>query len=122
MGMVDNFTRVVGTLLAILKTRSELIAIELEEEWVRLVVYLLMALTVLFCLSFTVFLTIVLVIVLCWDSYRIPAIVGLILVFGTATGVIWWNLRRSFYQRPKLFELTRQEIAKDIDRLTTPPA
>lgn len=122
MGMVDNFTRVAGTLLAILKTRSELIAIELEEEWVRLVVYLLLALTVLFCLAFTVFLAIVLVIVLCWDSFRIPAIVGLMLLFGTMTGVIWWSLRRSFYQRPKLFELTRQEIAKDIDRLTTPPA
>ena len=43
MALVDNFAKVAGTLLAIVKTRAELIAIELEEEWVRLLSYLLLS-------------------------------------------------------------------------------
>ena len=101
MALVDNFAKVAGTLLAIAKTRAELIAIELEEEWVRLLSYLLLSLSALFCLALTVFLAVILVIVLCWDSCRIPG-----------------SVRRSFRRKPRLLELTRQEIAKDIDRLT----
>lgn len=69
MALVDNFAKVAGTLLAIVKTRAELIAIELEEEWVRLLSYLLLSLSALFCLALTVFLAVILVIVLCWDSW-----------------------------------------------------
>ena len=118
MALVDNVAKVAGTLLAIAKTRAELIAIELEEEWVRLLSYLLLSLSALFCLALTVFLAVILVIVLCWDSCRIPAIVGMMVFFGLLTGIIWWSVRRSFRRKPRLLELTRQEIAKDIDRLT----
>ena len=103
MALVDNFAKVAGTLLAIVKTRAELIAIELEEEWVRLLSYLLLSLSALFCLALTVFLAVILVIVV---------------FFGLLTGIIWWSVRRSFRRKPRLLELTRQEIAKDIDRLT----
>ena len=47
MAVVDNLARVAGTLLAIVKTRCELMAIELEEEWIRLLTYLLLSLTAL---------------------------------------------------------------------------
>lgn len=118
MAVIDNFARVASTLLAIVKTRVELIAIELEEEWTRLLTYLLLSLFALFCLALTVLLAVILVIVLCWDSCRISAIVGMMVFFGIVTGIIWWSIRRSFSRKPKLFELTRQEIEKDIDRLT----
>lgn len=118
MAVVDSFAKVASTVLAILKTRFELAAIELEEEWIRFLVYLLLSLSALFCLALTVLLAITLIIVLCWDSWRIPAIVGLMVLFGVITCVIGVSVRRSFSRKPKLFELTRQEIAKDIDRLT----
>ena len=111
MAVVDNLAKVAGTLLAIVKTRCELMAIELEEEWIRLLTYLLLSLTALFCLALTV-------LVLCWDTCRIPAIVGMMVLFGVITCAIWIGVRRSFSKKPKLLELTRQEIAKDIDRLT----
>ena len=118
MAVVDNLAKVAGTLLAIVKTRCELMAIELEEEWIRLLTYLLLSLTALFCLALTVLLAIVLVLVLCWDTCRIPAIVGMMVLFGVITCAIWIGVRRSFSKKPKLLELTRQEIANDIDRLT----
>lgn len=34
MALGDSFVRVAGTVLAILKTRFELISIEVEEEWI----------------------------------------------------------------------------------------
>ena len=118
MTVVDNFAKMAGTLLAILKTRFELAAIELEEEWIRLLAYLLLSLSALFCLALTVLLAVILVIVICWDTCRIPAIVGLMVFFGAITCIIAIGVRRSFSRKPKLFELSRQEIAKDIDRLT----
>lgn len=118
MAVVDNFAKVASTVLAILKTRFELMAIELEEEWIRLLAYLLLSLSALFCLALTVLLAVILIIVLCWDSCRISAIVGLMIFFGAVTCVIGIGVRRSFSRKPKLLELTRQEMAKDIDRLT----
>ena len=44
MALGDSFVRVAGTVLAILKTRFELISIEVEEEWIRLLTYLLLSL------------------------------------------------------------------------------
>lgn len=118
MAVVDHFARVAGTVLALLGTRFELMAIELEEEWSRLLTYLLLSLAALFCLTLTVLLAVTLIIVLCWDSWRIPAIVALMVFFGIVTCVIGLGVRRSFRQKPKLLELTRQEIGKDIDRLS----
>lgn len=119
MAVMDNFAKVASTMLAILKTRAELIAIEVEEEWMRLLVYLLLSLSALFCLGMTLLLAVVLVIVLCWDTYRIQAIAGMMVLFGVITCIVWWRVRCSYRRKPRLFELTRQEIAKDIDRLTS---
>ncbi len=118
MTVVDSFARVVHTVLSIAQTRIELLAIELEEEWVRFLVYLWLSLLALFSLALTVLLAVVLIIVLCWDSCRIPVIVGMMVFFGVVTGIIWCTIRHSFRRKTKLFELTRQEIAKDIDRFT----
>lgn len=117
MVVVDNLAKVAGTLLAIVKTRCELMAIELQEEWLRLLTYLFLSLIALFCLGLTVLLAVVLVLALCWDTCRIQAIIGMMVFFGVITCAIWIGVRRSFSKKPKLLELTRQEIAKDIDRL-----
>ena len=115
MALGDSFVRVAGTVLAILKTRFELISIEVEEEWTRLLTYLLLSLAGLFCLALTILLAVILIIVLCWESYRIPAMVGLIVFFGLVTLGIAIGVKRSFARKPKMLALTCQEIAKDID-------
>lgn len=119
MALGDSFVKVAGTVLAILKTRFELIAIEVEEEWMRLLTYLLLSLAGLFCLALTILLAVILIIVLCWESYRIPAMVGLIVFFGLLTLGIAIGVKRSFSKKPKMLALTCQEISKDVDRLTT---
>lgn len=100
MALGDSFVRVVGTVLAILKTRFELISIEVEEEWTRLLTYLLLSLAGLFCLALTILLAVILIIVLCWESYRIPAMVGLI-VFSLLSLLDAIGVKKSFARKPE---------------------
>ena len=45
--------------------------------------------------------------------------IGLIVFFGLVTLGIAIGVKRSFARKPKMLALTCQEIAKDIDRLTS---
>ncbi|MDL2284661.1 phage holin family protein [Oxalobacter sp. OttesenSCG-928-P03] len=117
MGILRNVTRMASTLLAIFHTRVELFSVELQEEAQRLLSYLILSLIALFCVMMTFLLTIFLVIVLFWDSWRILAISGLIACFAGAAILIWLGIRSSYRKKPRMLAYTRSEIARDIERL-----
>jgi len=106
-----------GSLLAILQTRLELAAVELEEESLRLFSYLLLALVALFCLFIAVSLGIVLVIALCWETSRIGAITGLMVFFAVLAVALGIGIRSCYRRKPRLLAYSREELSKDIDRL-----
>ena len=117
MGLIRNIARMVGILLAVLHTRMELLAVELQEDVQRLFFYALLFLVALFCATVTFLLAIFLVIVLFWDTYRIGAICGLTVFFGGVTVLIGLGIRSSYRKKPGMLAYTRSEIAKDIERL-----
>ena len=115
MAISDTVGRLGSTLLAMLQTRLELAAIELEEESQRLVAYLLLSLLALFLCGIAIVLFALLVVVLFWDSHRIQAVLGMALLFGGAGVLIGMRVRASFAAKPRLLGATLCELNKDVN-------
>src|SRR4051812_1903144 len=96
MAISDTVGRLGATLLAILQTRLELAAVELEEESQRFIGYLLLSLLALFLCAIALVMGALLVVVLFWDSYRIQAVLGMGLLFGGAGIALGLRVRASF--------------------------
>lgn len=115
MAITDTVGRLGATLLAMLQTRIELAAVELEEESQRLLGYVLLSLLALFLCGIAIVLVALLVIVLFWDSYRIQAVLALAVLFGGAGIAIGLKVRASFGAKPRLLGATLCELNKDIN-------
>ena len=65
-------------------------------------------------LSFMIFIGI-LVMATTWDTaYRLPGIIGVVAVYGLATGLAWRRLRRLSALGKEAFAATREEFAEDM--------
>ena len=117
MGFLNDFAKMAGIVLAILQTRVELAAVELQEGAQRLLLYFVLVAAALFCAVLAFLLGIFLIIVLFWDTWRIGVICVLVGVFTAATIAIVLGLRSSIRNRPGLLAYTRAELASDIERL-----
>ena len=111
-----------GSFLAIVQTRLELLSTEIEEEWLRLAGFVLLALAALFCVSVAIVLAVVFVVAAFWDSYRLSAIVGLGAVFVLIAAVLWRMLVMRYAAKPPLFAASLKELRKDRERTPTEPS
>ncbi|MEO7253937.1 MAG: phage holin family protein [Casimicrobium sp.] len=125
-GIAGNLLRSVqnlgGSFLAIVQTRLELLSTEIEEEWLRLAGFVLLALAALFCVSVAIVLAVVFVVAAFWDSYRLSAIVGLGAVFVLIAAVLWRMLVMRYAAKPPLFAASLKELRKDRERTPTEPS
>lgn len=117
MVLADTATRLLASLLAILQTRVELVAAEVEEESLRYFSYLMLSLAALFCLGVASVLVSVLLVVLFWDSYRVEVLGALIAVFGIAAALMGLRLRRLYRNKPPLLGHTMMELSRDREAL-----
>jgi uncharacterized membrane protein YqjE len=111
-------SRIGATLVAMVHTRLELAAVEVQEEARRLFGYLAWTLFAVFLAAGAVMLTALFVIVLFWDSYRLLAVGGMAGLFALACVVIALKVRSSFAARPPMFEATLGELRTDLESLT----
>jgi uncharacterized membrane protein YqjE len=116
-GPLDSVRTLGSTLVALLRVRVELIAIELKEEAERrkrLAMRALVAVLFLACgLLFAAFF----VVAFFWDTYRLAAIAGVTLVY---LGVGAWAIlscRSILSAGPPAFAATLQEFENDLDML-----
>ena len=119
-GLIASLRRLLGTLVEILQTRLEILAVELEEEGGRLRDLLLYAVVALVFLGFGLLLLTLFVVVLFWESYRLQvlaAITILYLALGVGAALM---LRYKLKTRPRLFAATLGELGKDREQLTPP--
>ena len=107
-----------STLLAIIQTRLELLANEIEEERLRVWQMLFYGGVALFLFAMAAMLLTVFVVVVFWDSYRLQVLGGLAVLFFVAGLLVWNALRSMTQERPKLFSTSLSELSDDIDRLT----
>ena len=117
MAIVQHAARVAATLAAIIRTRLKLAAVEMEEESLRYLTYLGLAMLALLLLFVGLVLLVFLVIVMFWDTHRIAAIAITAAVFILAALGTLLGVRASFRSKPKLLSFTMSELNKDLDEL-----
>jgi uncharacterized membrane protein YqjE len=115
VAITDTIGRLGTTLVAMLQTRLELAAVEVEEESRRLLGYLILSLLALFLFGIAIMLVALFVIILFWDSYRVEAVLGMASLFVLAAIGIGIKVRASFGAKPRLLAATIGELRKDID-------
>jgi len=120
MAILDSAARLLATFLAVVQTRIELLTVELEEEVLRYFVYLLLALAAMACLGIAVLLAILLIVVIYWDTHRIPVLVALIAFFALAAIAITLGVRNNYRKKSRLLAHTLAEMAKDVETLNSP--
>ncbi|MBB5608399.1 MULTISPECIES: phage holin family protein [unclassified Janthinobacterium] len=117
MAIAHHVAQVAATIAAIVQTRLALAAVEVEEESLRFLTYLALAMLALLCLFVGLVLLIFMVIVLFWDTHRIAAIGLTAAVFIIAAIATLLGVRSSFRSKPKLLSFTMAELNKDLEGL-----
>ena len=116
-GLVASVQRLTASLLAILSTRLELLANELQEERLRLMQMLFFALFAVFCFATSLLLLNAFIVVLFWDSHRLAALGGLSGVYLVAGAVLAMVLRAKLGADSKIFSASLAELNKDRQAL-----
>ncbi|GAB3397918.1 phage holin family protein [Massilia agilis] len=110
--------RIGATLVAMLHTRLELAAVEVQEEARRLSGYLAWTLMAVLLGAGAVLFAALFVVLLFWDSYRLAAVGAMAVLLALAGFVILNRVQASFAAKPALFEATRKELRNDLDFIT----
>ena len=116
-GLLDSVKRLASTLIAIVSTRLELLANELQEERLHLTQMFFLSLIALFCFGMALLLLTIFITVLFWDDHRIAVLGGLCALFFVSGILIALLLRSKAQSRPRLFSASLAELAKDREQL-----
>jgi uncharacterized membrane protein YqjE len=116
-GLLESLKRLVGTVLAIIQTRIELLSNEFEDERLRIRQMLLYGSFAFFCFGLTIMLLTVFIVVACWDNYRLQVLGGMTTLFFVAGILSWIALRRVVREKSRLFSTSLAELQNDRDHL-----
>jgi len=116
-GLGARVRGVAGTAFAMLKTRLELLATEVEEEKLRLGSLLAYAAAAFFFLGFGAVFLALFVTVLLWDSQRLLALGIFTAVFLTVGAVAAFAVVRLAQRGTRLFAASIAELAEDCEAL-----
>lgn len=116
-GLFDSLRALLATVTDLLQTRLELAGTEVEEQVARLASLLIWSIVTLFLGFAAILLVAIALIVLFWDTHRVLVAVGLAGLFAILAGVALTNLLAQVRDRPRLFQATLDELAKDRQRL-----
>ncbi|MDD2701195.1 MAG: phage holin family protein [Sideroxydans sp.] len=116
-GLFASLKRLLGTLLAIVSTRLELLANEWAEERMRLVRMLMLALLAVFFVCMAVVLFSIFIVAMFWHDHPLLATSLLAMSFFVMSVVCALSLRRLLHQRPVLFSASLAELRNDRQEL-----
>lgn len=117
-GVMDTIRSFLASWVAVVKTRVEIVSVEIEEqrEWLQFI--MLLAIAAAFCLSLGVILLTLFIVVLVWDTAaRLPvlgAFAGIYLIAGIALAAVF---RQKLKAKPRIFSATAAELGKDYASL-----
>ncbi|AZC32524.1 phage holin family protein [Pseudomonas chlororaphis] len=116
-GQGSSTRRLGAAFLGLLHSHVELFGIELQEQKARTVSLLLFAgLALVFALLLLIGLS-ALVLILFWDTYRLPAIIGLCAFYTLAALFCAMRLKAAIFDESSPFHATLEELANDRERL-----
>lgn len=120
-GLLESLKQMVSTLLAIFQARLELLSNEIEEERLHIGQMLLYGSIALLFFGLAIMLLTVFIVVVFWDSYRLPVLGGLSALFFIAGLLVWNALRRLAREKSKLFSASLAALADDRNQLASLP-
>jgi len=115
--LLESLRGVAKTFVALVQTRIEIFASEVDEERTRFGRILVLAVVALFCLGLAVVLGVLLIAVLFWENNRLLALGILTGVFALGGLVALVALRSAVRDRPKFLSATLAELRKDQKEL-----
>src|SRR4051812_21578492 len=115
MAILESVGRLGATLVSLLQTRLELATVEVEEETLRLLSYLMLSLLALFLFGIAIVMVALFVIILFWDTHRIEAVLAMAALFAVLGTLIARNVRQRMASKPRLLSFTIAELNKDIE-------
>ena len=116
-GLLKSLRDLAGTFVALVQTRIEIFASEVDEERTRLARITVLALTALFCLGLAIVLLVLLVAVIFWDEHRLLAVGLLAALFALCGLGSLLALRSAVRKRPRFLSATLAELRKDEQEL-----
>ena len=116
-GLLDSLRNLARTFIAIVQTRIEIFASEIDEERARLARIAVLAAVAALCIALAVVLLVFFLVVLFWDTNRLLAIGVLAGVFAIGGIAACLGLRAAISQRPKFLSATLAELRKDRTKL-----
>lgn len=115
-GLLGSLKSIAATLIASGRTRLELLGNEIEEEKLRAIHMLLMALGLVFCLGVGVLLAVAFLAVMYWDS-RLQVLGGFACLFVVLGGLFFRALRSAAQRPAPLFSASLSELEEDLRQL-----
>lgn len=116
-GLAGSVRRLAGTALEVLQTRLALLSNEWEEERVRLGRALLLAYVAAMCFMTGAVLVSIFIALLFWEEHRLLAVAIPAVSFLLAAAWLWWRVTRLFAEKPRLFQASLAELARDRELL-----
>jgi uncharacterized membrane protein YqjE len=115
--LLESLRNLARTFLAIVQTRLEIFASEIDEQRALLARIAVLSAIAAFCLGLAVILLVLFAVVLFWDTNRLLAIGVLAGVFAAGGIAACVMLRAAIARRPKLLAATLAELRKDRTKL-----
>ena len=119
--LIRSTRNLVATLLTIVRTRLELITVELQIEAQRVAILAVLAVVALFAAGIGLIFAAVTVILIFWDTHRVLAafmVTGAFVGVSLVSGLVLFNKIRT---KPRLLAATLAELAADARRLRGAP-
>ena len=117
-GVFASLQRVLATLVALAHTRLDLASTEIEEQAERLVSLLMWGVAAVFVGSVALLLCALALVAAYWETHRLLVTIGLALVGLAAAIATILGFVSRIRARPRFFEATLAELAKDRERLS----
>lgn len=112
-GYLSKLRQLLATLLEIAQVRLALLGTELEQEKRRVFSALVLVALALVCLGLTLVMLSVLVLLIFWDSYRVPAACALTVLFGSGGAYLLVRAKRTLSAPSGLFAQSLAELQRD---------
>jgi uncharacterized membrane protein YqjE len=117
-GLLSSLRNLGGSGVALLRTRLELLSVEVREEQARLMSLLAYGAAAGVLLSFGIFFLAAYVTVLVWDSHRLLALGAFAGIFLAGGALAFLATRQIARSSSRLFAASLDELARDHQALT----
>jgi uncharacterized membrane protein YqjE len=116
-GLFASIERLFATILGLVRTRLELVSVELEEQVEYLITVLLWSIGGFFLAVVTTLLAALTIIIGFWETHRLLAAALVTAAFALTSVCIYWRIRSLLIARPRLFSGSLAELDDDTKAL-----